>query len=121
MSTMVWLVLLDPDRLNDIINGWHAAGAGGITILESSGAGQYLAQNALRDDLPLFPGLRSLLEREELHHRSLFTVLPDRVDLDAFFHATEAILGDLDRPNSGFMFAVPVLKVRGENRKNYAT
>ena len=69
--------------------------------------------------VPLFPGLRRLLEREELHHRTLFTVLPDHVDLDAFFDATEAILGDLDLPNSGFMFAVPVLKVRGENRKNY--
>jgi hypothetical protein len=119
MSTMVLLVLLDLDRLEEVMHGWHAAGAGGITILESRGAGHLLARHALRDDLPLFPGLRRLLESEELHHRTLFTVLPERVDLDAFFDATEAVLGDLDRPNSGFMFAIPVLKVRGENRKNY--
>lgn len=119
MSTLVLLVLLDLDRMDELMSGWHAAGAGGVTILDSRGAGHYLARKALRDDLPLFPGLRNLLERDELHHRTLLTVLPDRVDLDAFFDATEAVLGDLDRPNSGFMFAVPVLKVRGENRKNY--
>lgn len=120
MSTMVVLVLLDLDRLDDTMKAWHAAGAGGITIIESRGAGRFIAQNALRGDVPLFPGLRALLEREETHHRTLFTVLPDRIDLDAFFEATEAILGDLDRPNSGFMFAIPVLKVRGEHRKDGA-
>lgn len=119
MANMVLLVLLDLDRLEDVLSCWHAAGAGGITILESRGAGHYLAESALRDDLPLFPGLRRLLEHGERHSQTLFTVLPDRVDLDAFFDATEQVLGDLDRPNSGFMFALPVAKARGQNRRNH--
>jgi hypothetical protein len=119
MQTMVILILLKLEQIEEVMRAWHHAGAGGITIIESSGAGQYLAESGLRDDLPLFPGLRTLLSTQEVHHRTLFTVLPERVDVDEFFTATETVVGDLDVPNSGFMFAIPVIKVAGENRKKY--
>lgn len=118
MSTMVILILLKLEQIEEVMRAWHKAGAGGITILESSGAGQYLADSGLRDDLPLFPGLRNLFVHQEVHHRTLFTVLPDSIDLEAFFDITEDVLGDLGKPNSGFMFALPVTMVRGNQRQN---
>lgn len=119
MHTLVVLILLKSEQIEDVMRAWHHAGAGGITILESSGAGNYLAESGLRDDLPLFPGLRSLLSSQEVHHRTLFTVLPESVDVDGFFASTEEVVGDLDEPNSGFMFALPVTRVRGANRRKY--
>lgn len=119
MPTMVVLVLLRSEQVEDVMRAWPLAGAGGITILESSGAGQYLAESGLRDDLPMFPGLSSLFAQQEQHHRTFFTVLPDGVDVDAFMDATEAVLGDLNEPNSGFMFAVPVTNVRGHDRRSF--
>ena len=118
MSTMVIMVLDDVDKLEDVMRAWQAAGSCGITILESSGAGRLLVRSGVRDDLPLFPGLHNLLAHQEIHHRTLFTVLADGVDVDAFFDATEAVVGPFDQPNTGIMVALPVLRVRGNMKVN---
>lgn len=117
MPTMIILVLDDIAKLDDVMLAWRKAGSRGITILESSGAARLLAHSGARDDLPIFPGLRSLAAHQEIHHRTLFTVLDDAVDLDAFFDATEAITGRLDEPSTGVMIALPVVMVRGINRR----
>lgn len=113
MSTMVIMVLDDVDKLEDVLIAWRAAGSGGVTILDSNGAARLLAQVGARDDLPMFPGLRNLLTRQEVHNRTLFTILSDGVDLEAFFDATEKIVGPFDCPNTGIIFAVPVVAARG--------
>ncbi len=116
MSTMVILVLDNVDRLEDVLTAWWEAGAPGITILESSGAARYLARHGARDDLPIFPSLSSMLAHREIHHRTLFAVLPDGYTIERLFDATEAVLGPLDQPHSGIMFALPVLHARGHQR-----
>jgi hypothetical protein len=116
MPTMILMVLNDADKLEDVMRAWQEAGAGGITILESSGAARLLGHVGARDDLPLFPGLRSLLAHQEVHNRTIFTVVSAAVDIEAFFDATEAVVGPLDGPHTGFMWALPVLAVRGGQR-----
>lgn len=113
MPTMIILVLDDISKLDDVMLAWRRAGSRGITILQSSGAARLLAHKGVRDDLPLFPGLRFLAAHQEIHHRTLFTVLDDTVDLEAFFDATEAVTGKLDEPSTGVMLALPVTMVRG--------
>jgi hypothetical protein len=107
------MVLNDVDRLEDVMRAWQDAGAGGITILESSGAARLLGHVGPRDDLPLFPGLRSIMAHQETHHRTLFTVVGAEVDIEAFFDATEAAVGPLDGPHTGLIWALPVIAVRG--------
>ncbi len=114
MPNIVILVLDDIDRLEDVLDAWRMAGSRGVTILESSGMARLKAMH--RDDLPLFPSLSGLLQRREVHHRTLFTVLGDDVNVEAFFDATEAVLGPLDTHHSGIIFALPVLSSRGLNR-----
>lgn len=114
MPNMVILVLDDIARLEDVMDAWRVAGSRGVTILESSGMARFKA--ARRDDLPLFPSLSDLLQGREVHHRTLFTVLGDDVNLDAFFDATEAVLGLLDTHHTGIIFALPVVNSRGLNR-----
>lgn len=116
MPTMVILVLDNIDRLEDVLTAWWQAGVPGITILESSGAGRHLARLGVRDDLPLLPSLSRLLGHREVHHRTLFTVAPDGFAIEALFDATEAVLGPLEQPDSGIMFALPVLHARGLQR-----
>lgn len=113
MSTMVILVLDDVDKLEDVLIAWRESGSGGITILESSGAVRFLARAGARDDLPLFPGLRNLMSRQQVHHRTLFTILGDDVDVETFFSATEAVVGSFTGPHTGVIFALPVLTSRG--------
>lgn len=116
MPTMVVLVLDNVDRLEDVLTAWWEAGAPGVTILESSGAARYLERHGVRDDVPLFPSLSSLLGHREIHHRTLFAVVPDGFAIDKLFDATEAVLGPLEQPESGILFALPVLKARGHQR-----
>lgn len=116
MPTMVVLVLNDVDRLEDVLTAWWEAGVPGVTILESSGAARYLARHGARDDLPLFPSLISLLAHSEVHHRTLFAVVPDGFAVDRLFDATEAVLGSLAQHGNGIIFALPVLQARGHQR-----
>jgi nitrogen regulatory protein PII len=94
-----------------LLEAWEKAGAVGITILESMGVRRL--QTIMRDDLPLMPSLRDLVANEELYHRTLFTVVPDEATVDRIVVATEAVLGDLLLPNSGFLFVVPVSRALG--------
>lgn len=113
MPTMILMVLNDANKLAYVTHAWQAAGAGGVTILESSGAARLLGHIGARDDLPMFPGLRSLMAHQEEHHHTLFTVVGAEVDIQAFFDATEAVVGSLDGPHTGLIWALPVIAVRG--------
>jgi hypothetical protein len=56
------------------------------------------------------------MAHQEVHHRTLFTVVNSEVDVEAFFDATEAVVGSLDGPHTGFIWALPVIAVRGGQR-----
>ena len=116
MPTLIVLVLDNVDRLDDVLAAWWEAGAPGVTILESVGAARHLARSGARDDLPIFPSLSTLFGHQEIHHRTLLTVLPDGVAPERIFDATEAIVGPLSNPHNGIIFAVPVLAARGHDR-----
>lgn len=57
------------------------------------------------------------MEGDEVNHRTLFNVLPDEFDIDELIRCTEDLTGDLDRPDTGFLFVAPVARVRGINRR----
>lgn len=116
MGKMILMVLDDLEKLEDVLQAWRKAGSHGITILESSGVGRLLGWHGARDDLPIFPRLRHLLASREVHHRTLFTVVGDDVDVEAFFDATEAVVGSFDKPNTGVIFALPVFAARGDGK-----
>lgn len=112
MHYMVLLVLDDVNVCNPILDAWEAAGVTGITILGSTGLGR-ARKAALRDDLPLLPGLASLLRVREEHHRTLFTVVADEAMVDRLLDVTQAITGDLAEPNRGVLFVLPVTRAIG--------
>ncbi len=116
MPKMILMVLDDLDKLEIALETWHSLGASGVTVVESSGLARLTAAFG-RDDLPLFPRLDDLLEDREVHHRTLFTVVGDEVDMEAFFDATEAAIGRMDTPGSGILLALPVLSARGLIRR----
>jgi nitrogen regulatory protein PII len=116
MSYLVVFVLDDPDRCRDILDAWEAAGAPGVTILDSSGLGR-VRQAGIRDDVPLMPSLSDLFRRQEAHHRTLFSVVKDQYQVDAIAQATQAIVGELDRGHTGLLFVVQVGQVYGLHKK----
>ena len=114
MPNLVVVVMPDLQRFQDVLDAWEKKSVTGVTILESLGLHKVQQLRARRDDLPLFPSLRHLLESEEYHHRTAFVVVDDDFDLDGLIEATEqAVGGDLDAPNSGILFVVPVARALG--------
>ena len=119
MAYLVALVLDDPGKCRDILDAWEAAGANGITILESTGLGR-VRRAVLRDDLPLMPSLQGLLRREESSHRTLFSVVEGQDKVDALVRTTLAIIGDLSQPHTGLLFVVSLLQVFGVHKAETA-
>jgi nitrogen regulatory protein PII len=115
MYSMVIFVLDDINRCQDVLDAWEAVGIIGVTILESSGLGR-VRQAGMRDDLPLMPSLSDLFKRTETHHRTLFTVVEHQDEIDAIVAATQAVIGSLDQPNTGFLFVLPVTQVYGRSQ-----
>ena len=120
MSYLVVLVLNEVDECNPVLEAWEAAGAGGITILESTGIGR-VKRASYRDDLPLMPSLRELFKSEETHHRTLFSVVKDLDQAHALVAVTQEVIGDLDQPDTGLLFITPVVEVYGINKKRNHT
>ena len=112
MSHLVVLVLDDPEQCRDILDAWEAAGAPGVTILDSTGLGR-VRQAVIRDDVSLMPSLSELFRRQEARHRTLFSVVKDQSQVDAIAQATQAVCGELDRGHTGLLFVVPVSQVYG--------
>ncbi len=114
MPNAVFVVMSDPDKCQDVLDAWEEFGVWGATVLESIGLRGIQKARAQRDDLPLFPSLKHLLEGNERHHRTMFVVLDDEFDLDGLIEATErAVGGDFDAPNTGLLFVVPVTRTLG--------
>jgi nitrogen regulatory protein PII len=116
MSYLVVLVLDDPDRCGDVLDAWEAAGAPGVTILDSSGLGR-VRRAGIRDDVPLIPSLSNLFRHQEDHHRTLFSVVKDQSQVEAIAQATQAIIGELDRGHTGLLFVVPISQVYGLHKR----
>jgi hypothetical protein len=117
MAELVVLVLDNPDQAEEVLTAWLEVGIGGATILDSAGLRYKIGRRNMRDDLPLIPSLRDLLQGREEPHCTLFAVVPDGFDLDGLVTATEGITGALDEPDTGILFVIPVTRVWGLNRK----
>lgn len=114
MPSIVVAVLPSLEKSQVVLSAWEAFGVTGITILESIGLHKLRQLRAQRDDVPLFPSLRHLLEEEEYQHRTIFVVVDDAFDLEGLIGVTEkAVGGNFNAPNSGLLFVMPVTRVLG--------
>lgn len=118
MTHLLVLVLDNVEQCPAVLDAWQKAGVRGVTIMESTGLGR--VRSVIRDDLPLVPSLRDLLSSQELHHRTLFTVVDDEEILRRLIDATKEIVGDFSRPNTGLLFVVPVSFVLGLRKQHGA-
>lgn len=112
MSYLVVLVVDDIEQCPAILDAWEEAGVLGVTLLASTGLGR-IRKAGLRDDMPLLPRLSDLFEKEEVQHRTLFSVVESQELVDKMAAVVKQIVGDLDDPHTGFMFVMPVSQVIG--------
>ena len=108
---MVLLVLDNPDLLYDVVESWDNAGIRSATIMESTGF-----RRVRRKAMPM----RYLFhpsEYMEEGHLPLFVIVPSEETVQNCLHATEAVVGSLDDPNTGVFASWPLATVAGVRTK----
>lgn len=108
---MVMFVLDDPEKLDDVLDTWDAIGVSGVTIIESTGLNR--RRLARRVGSTLMAGFNRLVETGYEGHYTLFTVVKGEEFVKACITAVEAVVGDLDLPNTGVLASWPIAKVKG--------
>jgi nitrogen regulatory protein PII len=112
MYQMVLLIVSNTEQCPGVLDAWEATGVGGITILESTGMGK-VRQSVIRDDMPLMPSLSRLFQHREVRHRTIFTVVDSDEMVEKLIEVTEKQLGNLNQPDNGVMFVLPISRVVG--------
>lgn len=107
---MLIMVLDNIAYRNDVLASWERAGIRGVTILESTGLHRVLLRH--RPDMA-YSGFGRIFGNTEAGHNTLFAVVEDMAIIEAAVAATERIVGKLDGPNTGIMFALPISRVWG--------
>jgi hypothetical protein len=105
------LVLYNLGHFEEVLAAWHDAGALELTIMD--GVGTRLPSEQLgRDDLPLLPSIRDLLQADDAPRRIIFAAVPDEL-VDPIAAVTERVLGDLRERGNGILIVVPVSRIVG--------
>lgn len=107
---MLIMVLDDPSRLNEVLAGWEGAGVRGVTILESTGLHRVLLRHRPQ---AAYAGFSQIFGAGRAGHNTLFAVVEDMATVESAAAAAEQIVGKLDDPNTGILFALPVARVWG--------
>jgi hypothetical protein len=110
MAQLLIMVLDNPALLNRVLEAWTEVGVRGITVLDSTGVQRLRSQTG--GDLPTFLGFRRLARTDQYSHCTLFSVT-DAETVRRVVPATEAVVGDLNTPDTGILFTLPVGEVWG--------
>lgn len=107
---ILMLILKHVEYTNTIIHELAEAGVRGGTTLEGTGMA-----NALLDmeDLPMFGMLRHLLESGEKEKSKVMMFVLEDAEVTRARAIIKKVIGDLNKPNTGIMFSIPVEDVEG--------
>ena len=120
MYYMVLLVVNDLDLCPTVLDAWDAAKVPGITIFESTGYGR-LREASIRDDMPIMPSLSDVFRSRERRHRTIFSVIEGEEMVDRLIDVTQEVLGDLNNPDTGALFVLPISRAIGLDRNRKAS
>ncbi|HVE80213.1 MAG TPA: P-II family nitrogen regulator [Gemmatimonadaceae bacterium] len=93
--------------VESVLAGFVELGITGATVVDSRGMGRVLSR-----EVPIFAGVRTLMERSRPANRTLFCVVDDAKVDDAIAMIQEAC-GSMADPGAGIIFALPVARVVG--------
>lgn len=103
---LVFIILDDPQLVEELVMGLVELGVKGATVVESRGMGEII-----RQDMPVFAGLASLFP-ETSHSMMVISVMPADL-VESVYELAEEVVGHLDGAHSGVCFSVPVDDFRG--------
>lgn len=107
---MLIMVLDDVAHREGVLQAWLRAGVQGVTVLESTGVNRVLQRSEAQS---MFMGFGQVFGGGRVGHNTLFAVIDSLELAEAAVRNTEEVVGDLNSPNTGIVFTVPVTKTWG--------
>lgn len=112
MSQIVVLVTPQTDRIHHIGDAWEAAGASGVTVIESYGLHRLREAGQMAAVPPGILSMIELLRSQDQASVCMFSVVPEAL-VDALVAAADQALGGLDYPNHGILFVLELARSVG--------
>ncbi len=106
---VLFLILNNPDYLEDVLSVFTDCGVRGATILESQGMGSTIV-NDMITDLPLFGSLKNLLKDSHVYNKTIFSVIRDEDKLNNVIKELKKLQEDEDS-GIGIIFTVPIAEI----------
>ncbi len=101
------VAIIDEEHLDEVLEAFIELGIMGATVINTEGMGRILVR-----DVPIFAGLRSLLEGKRPANKTIFAVVKEEKVRKAM-EVVEEICGPLDGSGRGILFTIPVNMVKG--------
>lgn len=104
------LILKKIDLMEPLLKKLAESGVRGGTILEGTGMAKELVN---MEDLPIFGMLRMLLAEDIKANSKVMMFVLNEEDALKARSTIKNVIGDLNIPNTGIMFSVPITYVEG--------
>ncbi|GAA0179691.1 hypothetical protein SH2C18_25210 [Clostridium sediminicola] len=104
------MVLNDVNKIDDLLLEFSKSNINGATVIDSHGMATVLYET--HKDIALFGSLKMLLNEKRPFNKTIFTILSD-VKINIALKCIRKVVGDLNKPNVGIVFTVPVNHVEG--------
>lgn len=108
----LFLVLNKTDKLDRVLKTLLDCGVTGATILNSTGMGRRLAR-----EVPIFASLGLILDDGRPYNYTVFAVMNDE-KVNPVIDALVGVIGELNKPDTGIIFTMPVDRVVGLTRES---
>jgi nitrogen regulatory protein PII len=106
--TLLVFICNQPDKLEEVLEGFLEIGITGATVIDTVGMGQILST-----EVPIFAGFRSLFRGASTVNKTILSVVDESSKVREAQEIIDEICGGLDQPGSGIVFTIPIENVRG--------
>ncbi|AEE95463.1 P-II family nitrogen regulator [Mahella australiensis] len=108
---VLFIVLNNVDKLKKVLAALKDVGVRGATIIDSVGSGSMMKEEF--SGMPIIGSLMRSLEGNYGANKTIFSVIEREEQVNDAMAAVSKVLGDMNRPDTGIMFALPVVKFKG--------
>jgi nitrogen regulatory protein PII len=106
--TLLVFICNQPDKLEEILEGFVEIGITGATIVDSVGMGRLLSS-----EVPIFAGFSSMFRGASAVNKTIMSVIDDPEKIQEAYTIIEDAVGSLAEPGAGIAFTIPIENVKG--------
>ncbi len=106
--TLLVFICNQPDKLEEVLEGFVEIGITGATIFDTVGMGRLLSS-----EVPIFAGFRSMFRGASAVNKTIMSVIDEPSKVTQAYAIIEEAVGSLDEPGAGIVFTIPIENVKG--------